>query len=97
MIIVNLINGRTLACRGGLKLGWWRRILFTLRLPIPMHSFTSADEFLIRPASVSHFGFVTDTEAKARREAADKVEAARQERESRVFQVPGMRNPGGRR
>lgn len=97
MIIVNLINGRTLACRGGLRLGLVRRILFTLRLPIPMHSFTSADEFLIRPAAVSHFGFVTDTEAKARKEAADKVEAARQEQASRIVHMPGMRNPGGRR
>jgi len=97
MIIVNLINGRTLACRGGLKLGLARRILFSLRLPLPMQSFTSDDNFLVKPGAVSHFAFVKDEEAMARKAEADKVEAARQEQASRIVHMPGMRNPGGRR
>lgn len=97
MIIVNLINGRTLACRGGLTLGLAHRILFTLRLPLPLQSFTSDDNFLVKPAAVSHFSFVKDEEALARKAAADEEEAKRKEQAGRIVHMPGMRNPGGHR
>jgi hypothetical protein len=97
MIIVNLINGRTLACRGGLTLGLARRILFTLRLPMPMQSFTSDDNFLVKPAAVSHFGFIADEVAVARKTAADNDEALKNAKANRIVHMPGLRNPGGQR
>lgn len=96
MIIVNLINGRALACRGGLQLSLAQRILFTLRLPLPMQSFTSDDNFLVKPSAVSHFAFVADEVAAARQKAAEEAEAEQRERNSRVVQMPGMRMPSRR-
>ncbi len=98
MITVNFINGRALAARGT-KLGILRGILIALHLPTPFKSFTADDRWMVRPSSVSHFSFITDEEAAARRKAAEEAEEKqRKEQErrgGRVFQMPGMRIPGG--
>lgn len=98
MITVNFINGRALAARGN-KLGILRRILIALHLPTPFQSYTSDDRWLVRPASVSHWSFIDDDTANARRKAAEEAEEKQKKeqerRQGRVFQVPGMRIPGG--
>lgn len=97
MIIVQLLNGRSIACRGGDRgLGLARRILFTLRLPMPFQSFTDEDRFLVKASAVAHFGFITDDVAVARRKAAEDAEASSIQTKGRMVQIPGMRMPGRR-
>lgn len=93
MIVIHVQSGRQIICRGQ-KLGFWRRLLLSFRLPVPVASFAADDLYLVPAYSISHVQFLSDEEGIARKKAQEEEEAKKREAASRIVRMPGMKIPG---